>query len=90
MEPATMAPTDLIPLSVAAAQIGTPERPLDPDSLRRRAGQLGLLGKLPDGRLGISSSLMKEMRRHYRASGWLLPRGGKRFDENRKAAAATA
>jgi hypothetical protein len=82
-----LADQDIIPLSVAAVLIGTPERPCDPDVVRKRAAALGLLRKMPDGRLAITRQLMREFRRNYRACGFLMPRAGRRSEENRKAAA---
>jgi hypothetical protein len=84
---ATHPDLEVIPLSIAAASIGTPERPLGIDTLRRRAAQAGALYKTPDGRAGITRQMRNEMRRNYRTCGYLLPRGGKRLEENRRAVA---
>jgi hypothetical protein len=71
---------NLVPLSVAAREIGDDRYPCSPEVVRRNALKLQVLRRMPDGRLAIDRPTMEAFRRIYRACGYLTPRGARSLD----------
>jgi hypothetical protein len=66
---------DRVSLSIAARQIGSDVRPLDPRTLREAARRLGILRQDEDGNCSIPSAYIGVLRSNYRSFGYLAPRG---------------